>query len=408
LSLWPAQLFASHYEVGEVLGKGAFATVFRATKRDTGVEYALKQIALRRLSGSSRERLLREIQIMQLLDHPHIIKVTAVYRSPTKLLMVMDLCTGGSLLDKLKSNAGGRFTEVQAQRYVSQMLYSLNYLHSNGIVHRDIKLENFVFSDTSPNARLVLIDFGLSRSCLREVAMTAMAGSSYYFAPEVLKGQYGEASVCDSLPSCSSLFVACGVQSTLYDSAVWCTERGAGPVRCRKNQMKYEYDLLFDSLPNCTNNIHRLSLSLSRARSLSHCPICESDRIGLKLIWWLGLTHGLVWLAGPVVAWSRYIYAGNWARPFRRKVRVSHSGQHHQAGGGPAVAHRDCAAEVDTARPGVCAVYRLRNEADICGPRGSDDVTGGADAQVDEEGGASGHAPAAASAHRRRRRYRRR
>ncbi len=133
----------------------------------------------------------------QVLDHPNIININAIFRSPSKLMIVMTLCTGGSLLDRiqqLQRKGNGRFPEPEAQRYAAQAVYAVHYLHSNRICHRDIKLENLVFTDNTPKAALVLIDFGLSRSCLRDGAMHAMAGTSLYFAPEVLAGEYDEKS----------------------------------------------------------------------------------------------------------------------------------------------------------------------------------------------------------------------
>jgi len=201
------QAYNVTYTKEESLGAGAFAVVSRVVHRGTGQEFAAKDIVLRRLAKSSRERLLREIEVMKVLDHPNIIKIVAAYRNPSKLIIIMELCTGGSLLTKLKSQPTGKLPEHNAHKYVGQMLWAVNYLHTNGICHRDLKLENFVFVDESADAQLKLIDFGLSRSCLKGDVMTAMAGSSFYVAPEVLRGHYTTASDLWSLGAIAFMLV---------------------------------------------------------------------------------------------------------------------------------------------------------------------------------------------------------
>ena len=75
------------------------------------------------------------------------------------------------------------------------MLSAISYLHANGIVHRDLKLENFIFSGPEDGeGKIKLIDFGLSRACLESEVMTADVGSVIYKAPEVTVGKYSEAS----------------------------------------------------------------------------------------------------------------------------------------------------------------------------------------------------------------------
>lgn len=84
---------------------------------------------------------------------------------------------------------------VYAQPLVKDMLSAISYLHANGIVHRDLKLENFIFSGPEAGeGKIKLIDFGLSRACLESEVMTADVGSVIYKAPEVMKANYSEAS----------------------------------------------------------------------------------------------------------------------------------------------------------------------------------------------------------------------
>ncbi|KAF4757042.1 hypothetical protein FOZ63_010306, partial [Perkinsus olseni] len=100
----------------------------------------------------------------------------------------MELCTGRELYDRLAMRK--RFSERDASEVVRQMVLAVNYCHNQNICHRDLKLENFVYADMSEKSRLKLIDFGLSKIFSRGVPMTAITGTVYYVAPEVMTGKY--------------------------------------------------------------------------------------------------------------------------------------------------------------------------------------------------------------------------
>lgn len=150
---------------------------------------------------------LREIEMMKKLDHPNIVKIFEVFRSPDDLHVVMELCGGGELQDKLDNlpatpcpppfpDMVPRFKVEEACTIMKEILSAINYLHINGIVHRDIKLENFVYSGPSKGEGIIkLIDFGFARSNLETQEMTMNCGSLVYKAPEVMRSvQYSEAS----------------------------------------------------------------------------------------------------------------------------------------------------------------------------------------------------------------------
>lgn len=104
----------------------------------------------------------------------------------------MELCTGGELFDRLTGHSKKGFEESFCARLVRDMLSSLCYLHGKGIVHRDLKLENFLFETTAADSPLKLIDFGLSKHYDERENMHQVVGSAYYTAPEVLKGSYDQ------------------------------------------------------------------------------------------------------------------------------------------------------------------------------------------------------------------------
>lgn len=84
------------------------------------------------------------------------------------------------------------YTEAQCARLVKQMLSSIRYLHSKDIIHRDLKLENFLFSSTDPDSELKMIDFGLSKHFAVGQQMSDQVGTPYCVAPEIVMGDYNE------------------------------------------------------------------------------------------------------------------------------------------------------------------------------------------------------------------------
>ena len=106
----------------------------------------------------------------------------------------MELCEGGDQFDHLYAQPGARYGEDDARKLLTKMLRALAYLHGCNIVHRDLKLENFILTDKSPAAEIKMIDFGLSRAYLGSSSMSNVVGTAYYIAPEVLQQSYTQAS----------------------------------------------------------------------------------------------------------------------------------------------------------------------------------------------------------------------
>ena len=129
---------------------------------------------------------------MKEVDHPNIVKLKEVFFGSRTVYLVMELCEGGELFDQITGSGKKGFSEPYAARLVHDMLSSTKYLHERGIVHRDIKLENYLFESAKPDAPLKLIDFGLSKHFDENESMRQVVGSAYYTAPEVLNGGYDE------------------------------------------------------------------------------------------------------------------------------------------------------------------------------------------------------------------------
>lgn len=174
------------------LGKGSYGSVYLATHRATGDERAVKVMNVDRVTSYYLRKLHTEISILKEVDHPNIIKLQEVFFGRRSVYLVTDLCRGGELFELLSSgkNQGFVFREDRAASLLTDMLRAVKYLHLKGIVHRDLKLENFLFEGDSSTSHLVLIDFGLSKHVDSGERMKQRVGSCYYTAPEVLNGDY--------------------------------------------------------------------------------------------------------------------------------------------------------------------------------------------------------------------------
>eukprot|EP00913_Durusdinium_trenchii_P004705 g4370.t1 len=158
--------------------------------RHTGQERAVKAIEIRGVKNPTRFQ--REIHIAKKLDHPNVVRLYETFKDAKKIYLVMELCTGGELFDRIVDEAPSGFDEHHAAKYIRQILSAICYLHAHRFAHRDVKPENFLFHDASPESQLKIIDFGLACQFEPGAKMNTKAGTAYYVAPEVLKGEYDE------------------------------------------------------------------------------------------------------------------------------------------------------------------------------------------------------------------------
>jgi calcium-dependent protein kinase len=179
---------------GMVLGEGCNGKVHMATRKGAprqAQRYAVKALNIAKLPKKDVATLEAEVQIYLCMDHPHIARLINVYETPEHLNLVMECMGGGELFDRLQQvrQLGATVPEDQAADLTQQMLLVVHYLHSHGIVHRDLKLENFLFESSESNF-LKLIDFGFSKFRNRDQRMRTACGTMAYVAPEVLQQQY--------------------------------------------------------------------------------------------------------------------------------------------------------------------------------------------------------------------------
>ncbi|CAN0927449.1 Calcium-dependent protein kinase 20 [Linum grandiflorum] len=180
------------YSLGRKLGQGQFGTTFLCIEKATGKEFACKSIAKRKLTTQEDvDDVRREIRIMHHLEgHPNVIKIIDAYEDAVAVHVVMELCGGGELFDRIIQR--GHYTERKAAELARLIVGVVQACHSLGVMHRDLKPENFLFVSQKEDATLKTIDFGLSVFFKPGETFTDIVGSPYYVAPEVLRKHYGQ------------------------------------------------------------------------------------------------------------------------------------------------------------------------------------------------------------------------
>jgi len=191
-----------HFEIGNVLGTGAFSKVFRGkpiASPDTTV--ALKIVdfnGFREGPTRDRQRLLLEAEIAlldsiegHLPNHPNLAKVTGVVREGSRVCIVMEELKGKELFDRIVER--NKFTEADAAQLMRTVMMTLKDLHKSGVLHRDLKPENLIYADSSPQSNIKVTDFGLGlRLGMDDPHGNSVVGTAGYVAPEILtKRQYG-------------------------------------------------------------------------------------------------------------------------------------------------------------------------------------------------------------------------
>ena len=127
----------------------------------------------------------REIEVLKICTHQNIIRLLDVFENPTYIYIVLEYCSGGDLFTYLDKR-DFKITENRARNIAHQIALALYYLHTFGIAHRDLKLENILMADDTDDSELKLVDFGLSKIMGPNETSTDPFGTLSYVAPEVL------------------------------------------------------------------------------------------------------------------------------------------------------------------------------------------------------------------------------
>ena len=186
--------------LGKVLGKGAFGQVFLTSKQGSEQQFATKQIDKKYAANAKAKKYLdNEIMILKDIDHENIVKLYEVKETSKYYYLVTEYCNGGGLsdcLDKYQEEHNAPFPEELVQYLMKQIVSALRYLHSKGILHRDIKLDNILVHFESEEDRLKqnlmkakvkMIDFGFARYLKKEELAYSTLGSPINMDPGILR-----------------------------------------------------------------------------------------------------------------------------------------------------------------------------------------------------------------------------
>ncbi|KAL2326009.1 hypothetical protein Fmac_025067 [Flemingia macrophylla] len=190
-----AKHFSAHYEIKEEVGRGHFGyTCSGIAKKGAfkGIHVAIKVIPKPKMTTAvAIEDVRREVKILRALTgHKNLVQFYEAYEDDDNVYIVMELCKGGELLDRILSR-GGKYSEEDARVVMIQILSVVAFCHLQGVVHRDLKPENFLFTSKDESSTLKAIDFGLSDYVKPDERLYDIVGSAYYVAPEVLHRSYG-------------------------------------------------------------------------------------------------------------------------------------------------------------------------------------------------------------------------
>ncbi|KAH7279953.1 hypothetical protein KP509_37G045000 [Ceratopteris richardii] len=180
-----SESYLPNYQIGKAIGIGSFGKVRVAQHVSTGYKVAVKILSKRKIKMTNmEEKVTREIKILKLFMHPHIIRLYEAIDTPADIFLVMEHVNNGELFDYIVEK--GRLSDDEARRFFQQIISGVEYCHRNMVVHRDLKPENLLL-DSEYNVKIA--DFGLSNVMYDGHFLKTSCGSPNYAAPEVISGK---------------------------------------------------------------------------------------------------------------------------------------------------------------------------------------------------------------------------
>eukprot|EP00347_Sterkiella_histriomuscorum_P021476 403333846 len=178
-------LTIGNYTLGRDLGKGTFGKVKVGTHILTGEKVAVKILEKDKIADvSDVERVAREIHILKIVRHPHVVQLYEIIETSKELYLMMEYARGGELFEHIVHRK--RLREKEASRFLHQIISGIEYLHKLGICHRDLKPENLLMDEHN---NIKIVDFGLSNTYKGSELLKTACGSPCYAAPEMIAGK---------------------------------------------------------------------------------------------------------------------------------------------------------------------------------------------------------------------------
>ena len=175
----------SFYKYGRIIGRGAFGKVNIGLNILTGRIVAIKSFNKKNIiNESSKKKILYETNLMRGLFHPSVTKILETFESEKYMLIIMEYISGGNLQNFVKKRR--KLSEKMAKILFRQIIQGIKYIHSRGIVHRDIKLENILLD---LNNIIKICDFGVGKLVKPNTILKGQCGTPVYMAPEIIKGE---------------------------------------------------------------------------------------------------------------------------------------------------------------------------------------------------------------------------
>ncbi|KAM4530667.1 serine/threonine-protein kinase BRSK1-like isoform 2-T2 [Odontesthes bonariensis] len=184
LTVGQSSQYVGPYRLEKTLGKGQTGLVKLGVHCITGQKVAIKIVNREKLSESVLMKVEREIAILKLIEHPHVLKLHDVYENNKYLYLVLEHVSGGELFDYLVKK--GRLTPKEARKFFRQIISALDFCHNHSICHRDLKPENLLL-DEKNNIRIA--DFGMASLQVGDSLLETSCGSPHYACPEVIRGE---------------------------------------------------------------------------------------------------------------------------------------------------------------------------------------------------------------------------
>ncbi|CAD8141229.1 unnamed protein product [Paramecium pentaurelia] len=184
--------FHEAYMVSKLIGKGSFAKVYLATRKENNIQYAVKAFSKTFMLQQHKgiESLLNEMKVMRKFNHPNILKLHEVHETANSVYFVVDIVAGGELLQRVRET--GFLPAETLQRLAYNLLSALNHMHQFNIAHRDLKPENLLLKSYENNHEIILADFGLAAQLQDENILFKRCGTPGFVAPEILEYNDGQ------------------------------------------------------------------------------------------------------------------------------------------------------------------------------------------------------------------------